>query len=249
MAYMTTGMIDRGDPSCEVEAAICKVFGSEAGWRGINEAIQVMGGTGFMKDWPFERIMRDCRILSIFEGTNEILRMLIALTGMRAVGDRLTEVGKAAKNPLALLPEAQERLAKRFFPKDVQGVHPQLKPLGQVLQANTLALGNVVETLLRKHGKNIMNQQVQLRRVADITIDLYGIAATVSRASRSLEQGTPTAAHEKKLAEAFAELAENRIKINVREILTFSKSDEKISSIADEIFKENKYLPPHPTNV
>eukprot|EP00128_Syssomonas_multiformis_P011766 Colp12_sorted_trinity150504_noHs@12768 len=63
------------------------------------------------------------------------------------------------------------------------------------------------------------------------------------------EQGTPTAAHEKKLAEAFAELAENRIKINVREILTFSKSDEKISSIADEIFKENKYLPPHPTNV
>ena len=83
MAFMTTGMIDRGDPSCEIEAAMCKVYGSEAAFTGINECIQVMGGTGFMKEWPFERLMRDCRILSIFEGTNEILRMLIALSGIR----------------------------------------------------------------------------------------------------------------------------------------------------------------------
>lgn len=83
MAFMTTGMIDRGDPSCEIEAAMCKVYGSEVAFNGINECIQVMGGTGFMKDWPFERYMRDCRILSIFEGTNEILRMLIALSGVR----------------------------------------------------------------------------------------------------------------------------------------------------------------------
>jgi acyl-CoA dehydrogenase family member 9 len=83
MAYMTTGMIDRGDPSTEIEAAMCKVYGSEAQFEGINECIQVMGGLGFMKDYPFEQQMRDSRILSIFEGTNEILRMLIALSGIR----------------------------------------------------------------------------------------------------------------------------------------------------------------------
>ncbi|GLE03092.1 hypothetical protein PINS_up011971 [Pythium insidiosum] len=55
MAFMTTGMIDRGDPSCEIEAAMCKVYGSEVAFKGINECIQVMGGLGFMKDWPFER--------------------------------------------------------------------------------------------------------------------------------------------------------------------------------------------------
>jgi alkylation response protein AidB-like acyl-CoA dehydrogenase len=46
---MTTGMIDRNDPSCEVEAACCKVFGSEKSFEAINEAIQIMGGMGFMK--------------------------------------------------------------------------------------------------------------------------------------------------------------------------------------------------------
>ena len=88
MAYMTTGMIDRKDPDCYIEAAMCKVYGSEASWRTVNECIQVMGGMGFMTSWPFERAMRDSRILSIFEGTNEILRLMIALQGMRAVGDR-----------------------------------------------------------------------------------------------------------------------------------------------------------------
>jgi acyl-CoA dehydrogenase family member 9 len=83
MAYMSTAMIDRGDPSLEIEVAMCKVYGSEAAFKGVNECIQVMGGLGFMKDYPYERLMRDSRILPIIEGTNEILRMLIALTGIR----------------------------------------------------------------------------------------------------------------------------------------------------------------------
>jgi len=67
---------------------MCKVFGSEAGFKAANDCIQIMGGLGFMTHFPYERAMRDARILSIFEGTNEILRMLIALTGVKEVGDR-----------------------------------------------------------------------------------------------------------------------------------------------------------------
>jgi len=52
-----------------------------------------MGGLGFMKDYPFELGLRDSRILSIFEGTNEVLRLLIALQGIRGVGDEL-QVGR-----------------------------------------------------------------------------------------------------------------------------------------------------------
>ncbi|CAM4697732.1 unnamed protein product [Lepidochelys kempii] len=91
MAYLTAGMMDRpGVPDCSVEAAMVKVFSSEGAWICVSEALQVLGGLGYMKDYPYERYLRDSRILLIFEGTNEILRMYIALTGMQYAGKILT---------------------------------------------------------------------------------------------------------------------------------------------------------------
>eukprot|EP00063_Salmo_salar_P062714 XP_014037549.1 PREDICTED: acyl-CoA dehydrogenase family member 9, mitochondrial-like [Salmo salar] len=91
MAYLTAGMMDRpGVPDCSLEAAMVKVFSSEGGWICVSEALQVLGGLGYTKNYPYERYLRDCRILLIFEGTNEILRMYIALTGMQYAGKILT---------------------------------------------------------------------------------------------------------------------------------------------------------------
>ncbi|KAM4687176.1 LOW QUALITY PROTEIN: complex I assembly factor ACAD9, mitochondrial-like [Rhinophrynus dorsalis] len=91
MAYLTAGMMDRpGLPDCSVEAAMVKVFSSEGAWLCVSEALQILGGLGYMKDYPYERYLRDSRILLIFEGTNEILRMYIALTGMQHAGKILT---------------------------------------------------------------------------------------------------------------------------------------------------------------
>lgn len=67
----------------------------------MNETIQMFGGLGFSKQLPYERFMRDARILSIFEGTNEILRLLVALTGIRGAGSRLEGLAKATKSPIA----------------------------------------------------------------------------------------------------------------------------------------------------
>ena len=59
-----------------------QVFSSEGCWYGVNECLQILGGMGYMKDYPYERILRDARIAMIFEGTNEILRIFIALMGI-----------------------------------------------------------------------------------------------------------------------------------------------------------------------
>ncbi|XP_072521553.1 complex I assembly factor ACAD9, mitochondrial isoform X2 [Salminus brasiliensis] len=92
MAYLTAGIMDRpGVPDCSLEAAMVKVFSSEGAWICVSEALQVYGGLGYTKNYPLERYLRDCRILQIFEGTNEILRMFIALTGMQYAGKTLTE--------------------------------------------------------------------------------------------------------------------------------------------------------------
>ncbi|KAJ0394489.1 hypothetical protein P43SY_009534 [Pythium insidiosum] len=253
MAFMTTGMIDRGDPSCEIEAAMCKVYGSEVAFKGINECIQVMGGLGFMKDWPFERMMRDCRILSIFEGTNEILRMLIALSGIRTAGDRLSEFGKLIKNPLkdpaAVTKELSDRLQRKFSPAPLEGVHPSLKASADLLQKRTTEFGEAVEDLLRKHGKKIIDEQMQLERIADSAIALYAMTATISRASVALASNSQSAAHEKDLTELYCELASERIERLLIELKKNVKHDARLRAIADEVLREEKYIPSHPTGV
>ena len=64
-----------------MEAAISKVYGSECAWWVADEGIQILGGMGYMKEAGLEKVMRDLRIFRIFEGTNDILRLFVALTG------------------------------------------------------------------------------------------------------------------------------------------------------------------------
>ena len=64
-----------------LEAACSKIFASEAAWRCADETIQTMGGMGYMFDQGVEKVMRDLRIFRIFEGTNDILRLMIGLSG------------------------------------------------------------------------------------------------------------------------------------------------------------------------
>jgi very long chain acyl-CoA dehydrogenase len=63
------------------ETIYLQCFASESAWYVCDEAIQIMGGMGFMKETGLERVMRDLRIFRIFEGTNDILRLFVALTG------------------------------------------------------------------------------------------------------------------------------------------------------------------------
>ena len=86
--WMVAHYIDAGCEDYAVEAAISKVFASEAMRRAADEALQIAGGNGFMREFPYERIVRDARILPIFEGTNEILRLFIALSALKGVGAR-----------------------------------------------------------------------------------------------------------------------------------------------------------------
>src|SRR5205807_136367 len=97
---VASGMVDRGGVDFSLEAAACKVFASELAFRAANDAMQIAGGIGYSKEYPYEQAVRDSRINLIFEGTNEILRALIALTSLQQPGEQLKAVGKAFKDPL-----------------------------------------------------------------------------------------------------------------------------------------------------
>ncbi|NXE53257.1 ACADV protein, partial [Casuarius casuarius] len=81
MAYVLSANMDMKVTDYKLEAAISKIFASEAAWHVTDEVIQVLGGMGYMQEAGVEKIMRDLRIFRIFEGTNDILRLFVALTG------------------------------------------------------------------------------------------------------------------------------------------------------------------------
>uniref|UniRef100_A0A5F9CZ49 Very long-chain specific acyl-CoA dehydrogenase, mitochondrial n=1 Tax=Oryctolagus cuniculus TaxID=9986 RepID=A0A5F9CZ49_RABIT len=117
MAYMLSANMDQGFTDFQIEAAISKIFGSEAAWTVTDECIQIMGGMGFMKEAGVERVLRDVRIFRIFEGTNDILRLFVALQGCMDKGKELSGLGNALKNPFGnaglLIGEAGKQLRRR----------------------------------------------------------------------------------------------------------------------------------------
>jgi hypothetical protein len=96
MLGILASFADQPDRDLSLAAACCKVFASELLWRAADEMVQVAGGRGFVKPYPYERLLRDARINRIFEGTNEILRLFIALNGVQGPAERLKSRRRAS---------------------------------------------------------------------------------------------------------------------------------------------------------
>jgi len=219
MAYMVSGIMDSGHSDYQLEAAISKVYASESAWFVTDEAIQILGGMGYMKDCGIEKVMRDLRIFRIFEGTNDILRLFVALTGIQYAGGHLRELQKAVKDPISNFGVVMGEVAKRGKlslgmsqgnPLAVD-VHPNLAGVSAQVCKNTEMFGNAVEKLLIKHGKNIIGEQFLLNRLAQAAIDIYVTTCMLSRCTKSLNEGLPSAMHEELMTKAFANEANLRI--------------------------------------
>jgi acyl-CoA dehydrogenase family protein 9 len=244
MTYLTTGLIDRGVEDYSVESACCKVFGSEMLWRVANEALQIAAGAGYMKEYPYERLQRDARINLIFEGTNEILRCYIALTGMQGPGDRLAQLAEAIKFPLKGYGLALDFMVDKFKTQyyggsGVDHMHPLLKKEAVLFEDWVPELAKSVEKTLRKHGREISEMQFVQKRVADIMIDLYGMIACIARTTLSLHERGPAAEREAKLCRAFCGRAAHRIKRNIRRF--DDNDDELLKAIAKDAYDATQY--------
>jgi len=79
LVYAAARMVDSGAKNVTEESAMSKVFASDAAMKVTTDAVQICGGTGYMRDFPVEKMMRDAKILQIYEGTNQILRNAIAV--------------------------------------------------------------------------------------------------------------------------------------------------------------------------
>lgn len=258
MAYLTAGMMDKpGLPDCSVEAAIVKIFSSEGGWICVSEALQVLGGLGYTKNYPFERYVRDCRILPIFEGTNEILRMYISLTGMQYAGKVLTgKIKEMKKGNIGMaLGMAGQKLKMALGAQVNHGltgkdgvVHPSLAESAKLFEQNVSFFGSTVESLLYRYGKTIVDEQLILKRVADVLINLYAMTAVLSRTSRSISIGLRNHDHEVLLANTFCSEAHFKNNYLMTQLQKHSpeNNDANIKKIAKQVLDNRAYICSHP---
>ena len=78
MVYRGANAMDQGDPRATQYCAMAKRYGTDVGFDVANQALQLHGGYGYLRDYPLERIVRDLRVHQILEGTNEVMRVIIA---------------------------------------------------------------------------------------------------------------------------------------------------------------------------
>src|SRR3954470_6895429 len=188
MLYRTAGMIDASLASDHgpaavlaaleefaVEASILKVASSETLDFILDENVQIHGGNGFVRDYPAERHYRDARVNRIFEGTNEINRLLIP--GMLA--------RRAVKGGLPLIPAAMKLMDEIMTPSmpEPQGDAPLEAERRAVAAMKKIAL-MVLGTAMQTYGQKLADEQEVLMAAADIIIDVFGSESALLRASQ-----------------------------------------------------------------
>jgi acyl-CoA dehydrogenase family protein 9 len=245
MCYLTCGLVDSGVEDYSLESAMCKVSGTEFLWYAANRAFQLGGGEAYMRDRPFEKVLRDIRIFPIFEGANDVLRAFIALTGVKPVGDRLSELGDLnLGDPIRTIGVLVEYVARRIQrevrPERISKAHPELKEHADAVSEQVKELASLTEGLLREHRKGFIDRQLQQKRIADSLADIYGQIAVLSRVSSILErQGVEPSGQERYIAETFCSRAAARVRSRFRQIE--SNDDDRITAIAKLAYKRGEY--------
>jgi len=193
-----------------VESSIAKVAGSEALNYVLDENIQIHGGNGYVRDYPAERHYRDARVNRIFEGTNEINRLLIP--GML--------IRRALKGDLPLIPAAKalqdELLGPPSMPSSDDGVLADERRAVDAFKKTALMIFGLA---MQTYGQKLTDEQEVLMHLADITIDVFSAESAMLRAQAAVEAKAQRSALHTDAARVFVSDAGMRIEASARQAL------------------------------
>jgi acyl-CoA dehydrogenase family protein 9 len=245
LAYLTTGMVDAGIEDYSVESAIAKISGTEFVWYQANRALQLAGGLGYMRDQPYEQILRDIRIFPIFEGANDVMRSFVALSALKPLGEELEGLGDLGLgDPIGSIGSLAEyafgRVKREIRPERVTRAHEALSPLADSVGDQVKRLRGEGEGLLRKYGKGIVDQGLAHRRYCDALSDIYAQIAVLSRVTSIFEeQGVEASGQERFIAETFCRRAGARVESALDGL--HHNDDDRMHSIAALAYKRGAY--------
>ena len=245
MTYLTTGLVDEGVPDYSLESAVCKVSGTEFLWYAANRALQLKGGAGYMRDEPYEKLLRDIRIFPIFEGANDVMRAFVALSGMKPLGHELKELGEWSwSEPIDMLSVFADyvggRIKRELRPDRITRAHEDMGSLAEPVADQVKRLREVSERALRDHKQEIMERQFVQKRLADAVADIYAQIAVLSRVSSILEEhGVEPSGQERYIAQTFCTRAAGRVEAALDHVE--ENDDERMVAIAKLAYKRGEY--------
>lgn len=209
----------KGIEQFAAECAILKVAGSECLDYVVDEAVQIYGGMGFSAEAPVERAYRDSRINRIFEGTNEINRMLtVDMILRRALKGEIDLMGPAMKvaNELMSIPEFKDK------PEGILAA--QFETLAGLKKTLLMVAGSAVQKL----SQTLSKEQEVLMNIADMAINIYQVESVLLRAQKkSGSAGEQASEVALAIAKIFTYDATERISKAAKDaILSFAEGDE-----------------------
>jgi alkylation response protein AidB-like acyl-CoA dehydrogenase len=252
VAEMATALYEKGNYDIRLEAAIAKMYNSEAGWKIIDDTLQIRGGRGYEmaeslarrgeKPIAVERAMRDYRINLIFEGSSEIMRLFIAREAVdhhfrmafdivkpeSTMKERLAAMAKSTPFYLTWYPTrwvSTGRL-KRF------GEFGKLATHMRYIEHNTRHLGRSIFHAMVRYGPKLERKQAVLFRAVDIGAELFAMSASCSRAMMLAKRGQKEAIA---LADTFCREAQLRIDEHFRNF--YGPNDANMYKLAMSVLR------------
>ncbi|MFC0270889.1 acyl-CoA dehydrogenase family protein [Metabacillus herbersteinensis] len=217
-----------------IECSLNKVFGSETLDYVVDEGVQIHGGYGFMAEYEVERAYRDSRINRIFEGTNEINRLLVPGTYLR----------KAMKGELPLFQKAQalQEELMMLMPEEVgEGTLEQEK----YLLKNAKKIGVMISGLAaQKFGKGLQQEQEVLVNIADIVSNVYAMESAILRTEKAIGKNGEEKNKQKLLyTQVFCQEAFNEIEAHAKESLVAIEHGDSLRMMISALRKFTRHTP------
>ena len=217
-----------------IECSLNKVFGSETLDYVVDEGVQIHGGYGFMAEYEIERMYRDSRINRIFEGTNEINRLLVPGTFLR----------KAMKGELPLLQKAQtlQEELMMIMPEEVgDGALEQEKYF--VRNAKKIAV-MMIGLAAQKYGKALEKEQEILVNIADIVSNVYAMESALLRTEKAINKSGVEKNKQKLLyTQVFCQEAFNKIEADAKETLVAAEQGDTLRMMLSALRKFTRHTP------
>ena len=216
-----------------VEASIAKVHGSEVLAFVVDEGVQIFGGYGFMQEYPIEKAYRDARINRIYEGTNEINRLVASATLFRRV-----LAGKL--DLMARFPAIEGRVKSGKAPDFAgEAIPAELREAVNALERAKDATIYAAIRIAMKYAQALEQEEEFIEYLANLLIDLYAVDSALARATQTVRRGDENSATHVKLAQLATWLAFSRMRSNLDQIIMTGMDEDQMEK---ELARVRSYI-------